>query len=435
MSTTPTGRRAGIHIAVLATTALFVGAGASAAPVRAAADPPTCGGKLATIVGTDGNDVLNATDGDDVIVGLDGTDRIYGGAGNDVICGGPGAPVLDDVDQWFETLSGGPGDDILYGEDGPDIVDGDEGSDVVRGGPDDDTVDGGPGPDVLYGGDGNDRIGDALGRSVMWGGTGNDVLFGGNRADVLHGQGGNDSLAGDAEDDTLDGGPGTDVADYRWIRRDTGYGPHRRAIRVNLSTRVGKGRGFGSDRLRSIEGAWTGAGADTVIGNAKANVFYPGAPLVGSEGRDHFRGRGGRDTLSFDSGPIEGRGTYRLEIDLAKGKAEWGGMKTVFSSVENVVGSGEDTILGDAGRNVLKAGHDTTRKTNVIRGRGGNDRIVGAGRNDHLYGGPGDDRLLGGGGADVLDGGTGANYNNGGDGVDTCRNPSVGTRAISCENP
>ena len=53
---------------------------------------PTCLGEPATIVGTDGNDMIAGTDGDDVIVGLGGDDVIRSGGSSDtdLICGGDG---------------------------------------------------------------------------------------------------------------------------------------------------------------------------------------------------------------------------------------------------------------------------------------------------------------------------------------------------------
>jgi Ca2+-binding RTX toxin-like protein len=44
---------------------------------------PRCFGKVATVVGTSGNNVLTGTPGADVIVGLGGSDRIAAGGGND----------------------------------------------------------------------------------------------------------------------------------------------------------------------------------------------------------------------------------------------------------------------------------------------------------------------------------------------------------------
>lgn len=99
---------------------------------------PQCTGKFATIVGTDGPDVLTGTPGADVINGLGGNDVINGGGGNDRICG----------DAGNDRIKGGSGRDRLNG--GP-------GRDRVIGGKGNDKLDGGPGRDTLHGGSGTDK--------------------------------------------------------------------------------------------------------------------------------------------------------------------------------------------------------------------------------------------------------------------------------------
>ncbi|MGH8006862.1 MAG: MopE-related protein [Candidatus Binatia bacterium] len=69
-----------------------------------------CLGQPATIIGTNGIDVILGTPGPDVIVGKGGIDTIDGLGGNDVICGGNGADVL----------IGGPGNDVIDGGNGLD---------------------------------------------------------------------------------------------------------------------------------------------------------------------------------------------------------------------------------------------------------------------------------------------------------------------------
>jgi RTX calcium-binding nonapeptide repeat (4 copies) len=86
--------------------------------------PPTCNGKPATIVGTDGSDDLGGTQGPDVIVGLGGNDFTNGRHGNDVICGGDGADYID----------GGLGEDRLLGQAGRDALSGHKGKDRCEGG-------------------------------------------------------------------------------------------------------------------------------------------------------------------------------------------------------------------------------------------------------------------------------------------------------------
>ncbi len=86
---------------------------------------PPCGGLTPTIVGTNGNDVINGTGGADVIAGLGGNDKIYGKSGSDVICG----------DAGNDEIEGGGGNDKLYGGDGTaDSIRGDGGKDTCSSG-------------------------------------------------------------------------------------------------------------------------------------------------------------------------------------------------------------------------------------------------------------------------------------------------------------
>ena len=117
---------------------------------------PSCGGKAATIVGTEGDNTIAGTEQRDVIAALGGNDVVQGLRGKDIICGGAG-------------------------------------DDTIKGKADDDLLKGGSGNDVIRGGGGNDRL---------RGGGGFDQLFGG---------GGNDSLSGGGADDTCRGGGGSDI--------------------------------------------------------------------------------------------------------------------------------------------------------------------------------------------------------------------------------
>src|SRR5581483_6717925 len=158
-------RRPGAARLALALVLYSLPVGALAPEAQAAG--ATCLGQPATIVGTNGNDIINGTNGDDVIAGLGGDDTINGLGGNDTIHGGPGGDVIQ----------GDAGNDVIYGDDGND---------------------------TLSGGDGQDRI---------YGGPGNDDLVGGAGDDQLYGEDGNDSLSGGPGNDVCDGGPGTDQAD------------------------------------------------------------------------------------------------------------------------------------------------------------------------------------------------------------------------------
>lgn len=80
-----------------------------------------CDGRVATVVGTDGDDLLRGTAGTDVISGLGGNDVLLGLDGDDVICGGAGNDVINGNDG-DDRLFGGPGTDLVNGNDGDDVI-------------------------------------------------------------------------------------------------------------------------------------------------------------------------------------------------------------------------------------------------------------------------------------------------------------------------
>lgn len=151
---------------------------------------PTCNGRLATIVGTGGDDIITGSPIDDVIVGLGGNDVIDGGGGDDLICGGLGA----------DTLRGGGGDDVLLGGHGRDKLYGQAGSDWLFGG---------YGNDKLYGGAKGDFLAGQGADDIVWGAGGGDLILGGPGSDSLDGGKGNDVVDGQFGNDSCDGGPGS----------------------------------------------------------------------------------------------------------------------------------------------------------------------------------------------------------------------------------
>jgi uncharacterized delta-60 repeat protein len=115
----------------------------------------SCGGKRATIIGTNQGNRLKGTKRADVIVALGGNDKVDGRGGNDVICAGKGN----------DSVVGGSGKDRLYG---------DSGKDTLKGGPGNDALDGGDGNDKLYGQSGKDALRGRAGRDRLNGGSGKD---------------------------------------------------------------------------------------------------------------------------------------------------------------------------------------------------------------------------------------------------------------------
>lgn len=114
-----------------------------------------CGGKRATIIGTNKRNRLKGTKRADVIVALGGNDKVDGRGGNDIICAGSGN----------DSIVGGPGNDRLYGG---------SGKDSLKGGDGNDSLDGGSGNDKLYGQSGKDTLRGRSGRDLLAGGPGKD---------------------------------------------------------------------------------------------------------------------------------------------------------------------------------------------------------------------------------------------------------------------
>ncbi len=172
-----------------------------------------CGGEVATIVGTPGNDVLVGTPGRDVISGLQGDDFIDGLAGDDVLCGGFGSDVLVGSDG-FDLLFGAQGDDTLYaaGQElliPPFVLDDVRGARMF-GGAGNDLIVGSDRWDRMQGGPGNDRLLGFAGNDWMRGGPGTDHVIGHNGSDDLLGGGGSDVVLGDRRDSAVRGGGGHD---------------------------------------------------------------------------------------------------------------------------------------------------------------------------------------------------------------------------------
>ena len=120
-----------------------------AVPVSQSVDAatPKCFGKAATIVGTNGRDIIKGTRRADVIVAKGGKDTIVGRGGNDLICAGGGNDIIR-AGAGRDKVSGGGGNDVMTGGYGLDRLLGLAGADVINGGGGNDIINGGAGIDV-----------------------------------------------------------------------------------------------------------------------------------------------------------------------------------------------------------------------------------------------------------------------------------------------
>lgn len=183
-----------------------------------------------------------------------------------------------------------------------------------------------------------------------------------------------------------------------------------------------------------VENATSGAGNDTLTGNAVGNILRANAgndilsgdlgndtlygglgddTLLGGDGNDALYGDGGSNTLDGGAGDdtyyVTGAGDSVTE-------AEGGGTDTLRTALTNAV-------LGDNIENLVFTSALASTGTgnalgNAITGGNGSDTLFGLDGFDFLSGGAGNDSLDGGTGGDTIYGGSGNDSGLGGDGAD-----------------
>lgn len=406
------------HITALALLALA--APAVTALPSAAAAPVKCHGRVATIVGTTGDDQLTGTSGVDVIAGLGGNDNTKGGGGDDVICGGDGS----------DSLFGGRGDDRLEGEAGlHSVLLGGPGHDHLQAASLGSKFRGGPGDDVMVStstrivrffsergndtmatlvptkvdlylldspvgvrldahtgkltGRGHTRLDLAPGTPLdVWGTRHADVLIGTPQGDTLRGEGGNDVLQGRRGNDDLDGGRGENT-----LRGGSGADLLGENVFSGYGANVAYG-GAGGDRLHFT-------GNDDVY----QVPFVPGSDAVVDGGAGH-------NTLvtHLKNGPSGG--WHHVLVDLTKGRVDADGDVSRFSGIFRILDLGLDgadswTVNGTDHHDVIGVSVGKSAPAVVVHGRGGADVIVTGAGDDTLYGGAGADQAYAGDGTDT----------------------------------
>ncbi|WGM37606.1 FG-GAP-like repeat-containing protein [Caulobacter sp. NIBR1757] len=190
-----------------------------------------------SLLGTAGDDAINAGVGNDTIHGFGGGDTLHGDDGNDSLWGGDDGDLLHG-DAGADKLYGEANNDVLHGGVGADYLYGGDGLDNLIGGDDNDYLDGGAGGDLMAGGLGNDvyiyddfsdfvteaanegydivrsfrnYIADDNIEAVQAQGTADLVINGNSLANNLQGNIGNNVLAGQEGVDTLNGNDGDDI--------------------------------------------------------------------------------------------------------------------------------------------------------------------------------------------------------------------------------
>ncbi|QBX54171.1 calcium-binding protein [Nocardioides seonyuensis] len=379
-------------------------AGLTSATAVQAAGPAMCDGRLATIVGSPGDDRITGTSGSDVILAGGGRDSVDGRGGDDRVCGGAGADVI----------VGGPGDDRLFGE--GNQFHADRGGvhfrgDVLDGGAGDDLLDVGPTPDAdSLAGErvefltvpGAVAVDLAAGTST---GQGDDVIRVRRNMSVRTGDG-DDTILGTRRADSVDAGPGNDTV--RLMRGQDTYVERRTSLPDDDVVDTGGGY----DTVDVVSGAdtvMTGREADSVglRGRGPHRVETgPGSDLVvagtsDAPGSSYDMGPGAADDLSLDVGPLRGEGgVLPIRIDIPAGQllltGPAGPVTVEIHGIEDFVLGKEfriDFLGSDADESLFLAPVGSI-PVHALMG-GGDDRVWGSRGDDHLDGGAGVDTAYG----------------------------------------
>lgn len=392
-----------IRLALLAGATLVV-------PMAAAHAAPTlCDGKVATVVGTSGPDVISGTPGPDVIAGLGGTDRILAGDGDDVICGGDGA----------DRLSGEGGDDVIYAGKAQ-RYDSRAGNgyrpDVLNGGPGDDFLDIGREP-VDHGlgisgvivfptapagivvdlgersatGDGSDTVVPRGGLRLI-GTDSADELLGSDLEEEMKGGGGPDVIDGRGGDDRLygDGPAGGEATDGRNDDRISG-GDGKDLVVGTLGSDLLRG-GPGLDAVRA-----EGLGPGQVLGGA-GDDFLSLTLGIG----DHVKlmGGPGRDDVTIDVHPdVSGPAKVLVNLGIGQLALDHVFVGRIGSTERLHMAPGVPlSFYGSPGRDEVYAGANGRLRAWTYDG---NDVIWGSSLADRIDGGFGFDEVRAGRGRDT----------------------------------
>ncbi len=322
------------------------------------------------------------------------------------------------------TVYGGAGDDILVRQVGND------GSPSV----------------VCYGQQGNDHI-ELYTPGQVYGGAGNDdfLVNASGSGHVVDGGAGDDFMTITRMNGTIDGGAGHDVVSFdlaftstvnnhvdlaagtfQNVRYSGSFAEHDvigtiHHVEQLIGDDQSKDEFYGSAHDEQFSGR---GGDDILVGRGGNDQLFGGTgndSLEGDNGNDllhggigdnTLNGGAGNDTVSYaNAAPDGARGelvasnfvdvTVNLATGIATTSASW---TDFLSGIENVIGGhGNDTLIGDDGRNALSGGGGD----DLLQGAGGADVLLLGEGNDTAMGDAGADRIVIGLGNATVDGGMG----------------------------
>jgi len=319
------------------------------------------GGEHIVVGGTEGDDFIHTDKGDDTVWGDGGNDHIIVGEGADNVFGGDGDDIIEGG-ILEDFLRGERGNDVIIGESGLTLAFGGEGQDYIRfeataseafGGEGDDFILGSTGADFLLGNEGNDWIEGGLGFDTLAGDNSelffNSTLIG---HDVLFGHGDETDYDAESGDDIMGSGPSvfryegmfgfdwgiakndnqfgfgvdfdlgkpiftTDPADILrdrfdlvealsgWKDDDILIGDNRGHV-AGVATPGATPTTLFLDNVLNAEGIDRITGLRDVMGTALTTFdlgtsYRDGNILLGGDGNDVIRGKGGYDVIDGDA--------------------------------------------------------------------------------------------------------------------------------------
>jgi Ca2+-binding RTX toxin-like protein len=313
------------------------------------------GGEHYVLGGTEGNDTLISDKGIDALWGDGGNDYLNAGTESDNVFGGEGDDVIEDP-FGDDLLRGNQGNDVITSARGADILFGDQGQDYIVVGQDASEVFAGQDDDFVLGGSGGDGLMGNEGNDWLEGGGGFDVLTGENSElffnspiighDVMFGQGDETDYDAESGDDIMGSAGGTVIRYNGMFGFDWGIakndvlgvnfdltpfvGPvlpnkilrdrfdlveaasgwqnddHLDGDDRNALTPAGTIFSF-EDHLLTADGIARITGLGNLVNPAIVTLglangtFRDGNILLGGDGNDFLRGKGGDDILDGDA--------------------------------------------------------------------------------------------------------------------------------------
>jgi hypothetical protein len=315
------------------------------------------GGEHYVLGGTEGNDRIFGDSGIDTLWGDAGNDYLNGGTESDDVFGGEGDDIIEDP-FGDDVLRGQQGNDVISDARGLNLLFGGEGTDYILMGQDGSETFAGDHNDFVLGGQGQDFILGNEGDDWLEGGAGFDTLAGENSDlffnspiighDVLFGQGDETDYDAESGDDIMGSGPSVfryeGMFGFDWGIGKGDIGAVAFDLQIPIFTTIpadilrdrfdqveglsgaqfndvldgdSRGQSFTAlpasapsvlfaDHVLTQEGINRIAGLNAWFAGARATLglgtsFREGNLLMGGDGNDTIRGRGGFDIIDGDS--------------------------------------------------------------------------------------------------------------------------------------